>query len=487
MIARPGDTASIDPRRFAEPARELLETLRRSRITVMGLGRFGGALGLIRFLAALGAEITVTDKAPEEDLAQSVAAIADLPNVARRLGGHREEDFTACDFLFVNPAVTPGNELVARARARGARAATEIGLFLARCTSAVCAVTGTSGKSTTSAFAAAMLEASGARCFFGGNVGISLLAQAADITAESKVVLELSSFQLYHLGAGWLPYRPPRFAALVNVYSDHLNWHGTQAEYARAKRAIFSPRDGDPWAIAPGDDGLVLPWALASGRRLLAIGSSPDQAACSVSGSDEVVLCRDGRRETLFARADVRLPGVINLRNASFAAGLAWCAGATNAGILHAVRSFDGLPHRLERMAVIDGITFVNSSVATTPIEAARTLDAIEGASVLMAGGAKEKELPFYPLAHAARRATRAAVFFGQTAAQLAAEFKREAPSVRTMQVEDFGDAFRAAYAEARPGDTVILAPGCPSFDGFLNFQARGDAFKQAVAALRPA
>ncbi len=486
MTARPGDAAPppFDPRLFPERARALLDDLGRSRITVMGLGRFGGAIGLIRFLAGLGAEITVTDKASARDLAQSAEAVAGFSNVILRLGGHAEEDVARCETLFVNPAVAPDNPLVARARARGARIATEIGLALALCPCDVIGVTGTSGKSTTSALCAAMLAASGVRVVFGGNVGVSLLARPSELAAAEAVVLELSSFQLHHLDAGRLPYRPPRIAALVNVYCDHLNWHGAFGEYARCKRLIFAPRDDEAWAVAAGDDGLALPWALRSGRRVFAIGSAPDGASASIAGAGEIVLRRDGRTEPLFARRDLALPGAINRTNASFAAALAVLGGATRAGILDAVRTFPGLPHRLERVATINGVAFVNSSVATTPLEAARTLDAVPGPTVLLAGGAAEKGLPFDVLARAARRGTRCAVFFGQTAPQLQEDFKREAPSVRTILTEDLARAFEAAGAEARPGDTVILAPGAPSFDGFLNFQARGDAFKDAVRRL---
>lgn len=486
MTARPGDAAPppLDPRLFGEPARALLDELSRSRITVMGLGRFGGALGLIRFLAALGAEITVTDKAPAADLARSVEAVAGLPGVALRLGGHAEEDFARCDTLFVNPAVAPGNPFVARARARGARIATEIGLALALSPCDVIGVTGTSGKSTTSALCAAMLSASGVRVLFGGNVGASLLDRPSELAAAEAVVLELSSFQLHHLDIRGLPYRPPRIAALVNVHCDHLNWHGAFGEYARCKRLIFAPRDDEAWAVAAGDDGLTLPWALRSGRRVFAVGSAPAGAAASIAGAGEIVLRRDGRAEPLFARRDLALPGAINLANASFAAATAVLAGATHTGILDAVRTFRGLPHRIEHAGTINGIAFVNSSVATTPLEAARTLDAVAGVTVLLAGGAAEKNLPFDVLARAARRGTRCAVFFGQTAPQLREAFKREAPSVRTIVMEDMARAFEAAAAEARSGDTVILAPGAPSFDAFLNFQARGDAFKDAVRRL---
>jgi len=489
MTALPGgaDPPALDPRRFDERARALLDELARGRITVMGLGRFGGAIGLIRFLSALGADITVTDKAPAGALAQSVEAVAGLPGVALRLGGHAEEAFEGCRVLFVNPAVPPADPFVARARARGARIATEIGLTLALCPCDVIGITGSSGKSTTSALCAAMLAASGVRALLGGNVGASLLERPADLAAAEAVVLELSSFQLHRLEAGGLPHRPPRIAALVNVHCDHLNWHGTFGEYARCKRLIFAPREDEAWAVAAGDDGLALPWARRSGRRVFAVGSAPAGADASLSGAGEVVLRRDGGAEPLFARRDLALPGAINLANASFAAAAALLAGATRAGILQAARTFRGLPHRFEHAGTVGGVAFINSSVATTPREAARTLDAVAGPAILLAGGSPEKNLPFDVLARAARRATRCAVFFGTAAPELRVTFKREAPAVRTILAEDMARAFADAAAEARPGDTVILAPGAPSFDAFVNFQARGDAFKDAVRRLEAA
>ena len=448
----------------------------------MGLGRFGGALGLIRFLSAAGARVTVSDAAPAAQLAASAAAVRDLPGVTLRLGGHDARDVETCDTLFVNPAVPPRHPLVGAAAARGTPIATEIGLLLSLCPARVVALTGTSGKSTTCALAAAMLDASGLRVHLGGNVGGSLLADLGTMTSGDTVVLELSSFQLHYLAASRDAWPAAPIAGLRNVYCDHLDWHGTFPHYAAAKRAILAgapARSG--WAVVPGDDALLTNWARRSGRRVLTVGSAPGWADAALAPGNRFRL-RDGSGETaLFDAGDLCLPGAMNRANAAFAAALAVTAGATVEGIRHAVATFQGLPHRFERVATVRGVTFINSSVATTPLEAARTLEAVRGAAVLLAGGSRVKRLPFTVLAESARGRARAAVFFGDVAGELAAAFADAAPGVHVRTAASLQDAFGLALDEARTGDTVLLAPAAPSYDAFFHFEARGACYRRLV------
>ncbi len=475
---------TVDAHAYAATA--ALEKLRGKRITVMGLGRFGGAVGLIRFLARHGIAVTVTDTASPQDLTASLHAIAGMPGVTTRLGEHRDEDFTECDVLFVNPAVQPANRFLGLARAAGARLGTEIGLFLALCPARVIAVTGTSGKSTTCALAAAMLQEAGQSAVFGGNVGGSLLGMLESLTASSTVVLELSSFQLHYLSQDWLTPPRPQTVSILNIFNDHLNWHGTFAAYAASKRFLLSPPAGTEtnWAVVPGDDGRILPWARQSGRRVLALGSDPRGCHAAVHGTAVVRMRADETEIELFRREDAALPGAMNMSNARCAAGLAFSAGAPPEAIRRALGSFRGLPHRMEPIATIGGITFVNSSVATTPVEAARTLEAVAGPTVLITGGGEGKDLPFYPLAHAAARLCRCAVTFGEAAARIAGDFAHEAPALPCLTAGTLQEAVHIASREARRGDTVLLAPGCPSFDSFLNFSSRGDAFRQCVRSI---
>ncbi len=204
--------------------------------TVMGLGRHGGGVAVARWLAEQGAIVTVTDTATSEALADSRQALADVGIAAWHLAEHREADFDEADLVVINPAVRPGHPLVARARSRGATITSELELFLTRCPGPMIGVTGSNGKSTTAAMIAAILGADGRQVFLGGNIGRSLLADLPTMTSKSWTVLEISSFQLAWLSAN-CPL--PDIGLLTNITPNHLDWHGTLADYTAAKARLF--------------------------------------------------------------------------------------------------------------------------------------------------------------------------------------------------------------------------------------------------------
>ena len=211
--------------------------VRGRRATVMGLGRHGGGVAVARWLAHNGAAITITDRAPADSLADSIAELTDVEIAAWRLGGHCDADFIGADLVIVNPAVRRDHPLVARAAARGVAITSELELFLERCPASVIGVTGSNGKSTTAAMIAEILRADGRETWLGGNIGRSLLPDLDQLSRASWAVLEISSFQL-----AWLsPCCPtPTAAVLTNFTPNHLDWHGTLSAYADAKRRLFS-------------------------------------------------------------------------------------------------------------------------------------------------------------------------------------------------------------------------------------------------------
>ncbi len=473
---------------------DLAAALHKKRITVMGLGRFGGAVGLIRFLSAFSPRLTVTDSASPETLADSVQAIADLEGITLQLGVSQDAADIDCDLLFINPGVPPAHPLPRRAQKNGALPATEIGLFLALFPGTVVAVTGTCGKSTTSALIAAMLEAAGRNTFLGGNVGGSLLQKLDEMDAESVAVVELSSFQLHYLRTCRPEFRPPDIALLLNILDDHRNWHGSYQAYAQSKQTIFRPAGGTPlnWAVIPGDDARILDAAHKSGRRICAVGSAPTHAQCWITSTASFHTngITDKRNETcthgpLFEKHELRLLGAVNHTNALFAASAAHLLSVPQSAIREAVRNFEGLNDRFEHAGTVRGRTFINSSVATTPHEAAANLRIIDNPVLLIAGGAAGKDQSFIPLAQAAKRCCRLAVFVGQTAEELNRTFVSVAPGIRRFSADTLQKAFATCTDNSAPGDTILFAPGAPSFDAFVNFQARGEAFRACVQAYR--
>jgi UDP-N-acetylmuramoylalanine--D-glutamate ligase len=344
----------------------------------------------------------------------------------------------------------------------------------------VIGVTGTSGKSTTTALIHAMLQASGRRSWLGGNIGRSLLPVLDEIGPDDRVVLELSSFQLADLDA---LRRSPRIAVVTNFCANHLDRHASLDEYRAAKQTILRWQTAGDVAILNGDDPDVSSW-VTQGRRITfgadatAVDASVVVDAITVRGDGEFRLSRD-RRETL--------PGRHNDLNIAAAALAAHVAGAAAPGIAQGLRDFPGLPHRLEFVGERAGRRFYNDSKATTPeaaIAALAAFDAERAPIVLLAGGHdKGVDLTSFAAAIAAR--AKAVALMGATADVLADAVARHAPPVvpRLHCAVSFEDAFEWSVAQSSPGDVVLLSPGCASYGWFENYEERGRRFAELACS----
>ena len=463
------------------------ETWNGTRVTIMGLGSFGGGVGLAAYLARQGAAVCVTDLRTEDDLQASVRMLDGLP-IDFVLGQHREQDFVDTDVVFVNPAVPLTSPYLALARGHHVRLDSEINLFVRSCRGRIIGITGSVGKSTTTAMLGSILRLYDTHTLVGGNFGGSLLSSLPLITPTTPVVLELSSFQLEQLA--WQSYSPP-LALILNLTPNHLDRHGSMAVYKEAKAHILRyQKPGDlallNWdAIAIRDMGIErhATRVFYSIRETLAEGSFvKGQVAC---------LSRGGRQQRLFRMDDVKLPGDHNLSNALAAATLAALFGVPPDIIAQGIRRFDGLPHRMERVARRCGVDFYNDSKATTPISTIRALQALRQPVVLLAGG-YDKGTPFEELGKIIVETAKAALLYGKTAAKLADAISTAAGySNRHLRPcvyrhDNLDAAFRQAMAIAEPGDAVLLSPACASYDQFPHFEARGEYFRQLVKQLTP-
>ena len=449
------------------------------RVTVMGLGRFGGGVGVTRWLAGVGARVTVTDLKPAERLKASVEEIAGL-GVTLRLGGHDERDFHQADLIVASPAVPDDSPFLQVARSAGVPVTTEINLFVERCPARCVGVTGSVGKSTITAMVGHVLREtmSDGRVWVGGNIGRSLLEELPAITAVDIVVLELSSFQLQHTPAvRWSPH----VAVITNITPNHLDRHGTFGAYLAAKLNIvrFQERGRDVLVIEDADElkhhfGLAV-GDLAGVWRYGLDDDTPIATMGSASANDRA------DRRLRWPDVDLAVPGRHNRQNAAAALTVANAVGVPAEKAIAALATFPGLPHRLQRVLVRDGITYYNDSKSTTPEAAITAMNAIDSPLLVILGG-YDKGIDLSPAARVAAERSGFAACLGQTGPTL--ERAVRAAGGEAALFDDLSAAVAACRQRARPGDTVLLSPGCASWDMFEDYRARGEAFKRLVGAV---
>lgn len=453
------------------------------RVTIMGLGFFGGTIGLARYLVSCGARVTITDLKSEAELQDSVEALSGLP-VRFVLGRHDMRDFTDADAVFASPAVREDSPYLVRARASGVPLDTEMNLFMRLCRGTIIGVTGSNGKTTTTSLIGAIMRAASPRAWVGGNIGRSLLPAIDQMQAGDPVVLELSSFQLEDVAEVG---RSPDIALLLNLSPNHLDRHGSMQRYLAAKWHIFAYQRPSDVAILNADDPAVQGLASRVPGQARLFSLEQRVSGGSYLDGDRIVIARDGSVCEACRLTDIPLLGRHNIANvlAAVAAADAW--GVPPPVIREAVRSFPGVEHRLERVRELDGVTFYNDSIATSPAATLAALAALPHPILLIAGG-YDKGLPFDALAERIATGVQGAFLIGNTAPEIARAIEAARIPRRTAPIialcRDLHEAVQAAWRAARPGDAVLLSPACASYDQFRNFVERGRLFKRLVAEL---
>ena len=455
------------------------DELQDARVTVMGLGQFGGGAAAARYLAENKSQVTVTDVAPAADFGDVIESLKDLP-LQFHMGGHDAADFTNADIVVANPAIRRDHSLLQLAHNNGATISSEIALFAQACPARVIGVTGSNGKSTTTQLLANMLKEEGHRVHVGGNIGRSLLTQLPDIAPEDDVVLELSSFQLHDLHD--LKFSP-RISVVTNFSANHLDWHGSMPEYRRAKQAILKFQSTGGIAVLNDDDPEVSAWPARGDR--FGFGTQ-DFGERGVFIHDGTIVFRDDHGEDavrMFKRPG--LPGPHNLSNLAAACCAAWQAGVSVSSMRTAAIEFSPLPHRLQFVAEISQRRFLNDSISTTPESTIAALNSFHQKPILIVGG-KSKGLETEKLTQALAHGAKAVVFIGTTAELLVSELTRTHESNRPPYsiCQSMDEAVRAACKHSAPGDIVVLSPGFSSYDWFRNFADRGDQYSAIVKQL---
>ena len=450
--------------------------LKGKRVTIVGLGKGRTSAGLAKFLVSSGAVVTITDAKPREALAEGIERMGDT-QVDLVLGPSSDDAALADpDLVFIIPGVRPRSATMLRARNRDIPVLTEIGLFFRLCPAPIIAVTGTKGKTTTTAMLERILPQGTRRVFSGGNMGRAIIQELDAITKDDLVLLELSSFQLETLGMS------PHIAVITNVTEDHLDHHGTREGYIAAKRNILAWQGPKDIAVLNLDDHTVLAMhtGAASEIRGFSLTQHPKRGAF-LDANGMLSLAEGGAAIPLLSASQLKVPGAHNIANALAAAVAAHAVGIAPLAIGDALRAFEGVPRRLETIGERDGVLFVNDSAATTPAATRIALEAFDRPAALILGGVG-KGADFTALARDVVKRARGAVLIGQAAEDIAAALavagKGQFLMVRALSL---ADAVKKAIAMAHPGDVVLLSPACASFDMFSSADDRGDQFVALV------
>ncbi|HEY71834.1 MAG TPA: UDP-N-acetylmuramoyl-L-alanine--D-glutamate ligase [Thermoflexia bacterium] len=456
-----------------------------SHIVILGLARQGTAL--VRYLAQAGAEVTVSDLRAEEQLSDPLAELEGLP-IRYVLGEHPSSLLDRADLLCLSGGVPVDAPIVVEAQRRGIPLSNDAQIFLERCPATVIGITGSAGKTTTTALVGEMCRAAGLCTWVGGNIGNPLIADLDDIKAGDCVVMELSSFQLEIMTTS------PRIAAVLNITPNHLDRHGTMETYIAAKRNIVAHQEAGDFALLGYDDANARALALETAAQLRWFSGGAEVEAGAFRTNGELTL-RMGDEDSVICRtSDVRLLGRHNVLNVLAASVLAGLAGARLEAMRQVAMTFTGVEHRLELARELNGARWYDDSIATAPERSLAALRSFEEPIVLLAGG-RDKKLPWDEFASETTRRARHLVAFGEAGpmiARVVGEARRQGDKKTRgqgklediTQVETLEEAVEAAARLARPGDVVLLSPGGTSFDAFRDFAERGDKFKELVKSL---
>ncbi len=447
----------------------------KEKVLVIGLGKSGFASAA---LLAPEAEVWAWDAKPEKSFdPESLAALRAL---GVRCLFEDEPDPSGWDKAVLSPGVPLNHPLVLSLRANGCRLSGELEEAFLHCKGRFFAITGTNGKTTTTALCGEMVRAAGLPCEVVGNIGLPASSRAKEASEETVMVTEVSSFQLETTSS----FRPA-VSALLNVTPDHLNRHGSFEEYARVKGLIYANQTPDSYFIYNADDPVCR--ALAEKCPCIAVPFSSSEVlsfGAYVQGGNLVVSNGQGE-ETLLPCDALKIPGKHNLENALAASAVCYFGGIEPDAIRSALRSFAGVAHRIEPVATIDGVRYINDSKGTNPDSTIKALEAVEGPILLIAGG-YEKNSDFTELIQHFPGRVRKLLLLGTTAQRFAERaLALGFPKEDIVLCKNMEQCVERGRALARPGDCVLLSPASASWDMYSGFEERGDHFKRLVEELR--
>ena len=426
------------------------------------------------FLQSRGARVTVSDAKSEDQLREQIPTLLDA-GIAVETGTHGERTFRNQDLIVVSPGVPVDAEPLKQARALGQPVIGEIQLASEFLPGPIVAITGSNGKTTTTTLVGEIIAASGFKTLVGGNIGTAAISLAEQATADTTIVLEVSSFQLETIRT----FRP-KVAVVLNVTPDHLDRHRTFAAYVDAKARIFENQQEDDFAVLNADDPTCVDLAKRTSAQVFWFSREREVESGAFIRDGRVIFRARGSAQTVLAVSEIPLKGSHNLENVLAAVCAGALMGCAAEKIRAAIVSFQAVEHRLEYVATIGGVEYYNDSKATNVDATMKALQSFPANIHLILGG-KDKGSDYTVLNNLLRERVKSVYTIGAAAEKIQSHIKGTTQIVASGTIES---AVKQASSTAQPGDIVLLAPACASFDQFQNYEHRGRVFKDMVGQL---
>jgi len=438
----------------------------------VGLGRSG--MALVPWFRRRGARVSVSDSRPAYEFAKWLESERESVERAE-FGGNSADLMAQSDLVVASPGVSPASPALAEAVRRGIPVVGDIEVALAGCPARVAAVSGTNGKTTTTALLGHLLRTGGKKVEVAGNIGVPVASVVDSLTPDHLLVLEVSSFQL-----DTAPSFHPSVALLLNITPDHLDRYPSLDAYAASKARMFANQGREDLAILNRSDRKCAAMAPSIKARVRWFDGKGHEADGSGLHDGWLVLCGGGTLTRIIPSASLPLRGGHNLENALAAVLAASAMGVSIEALAEGLRTFPGVPHRLEPVGCIGEVEFVNDSKGTNTDATEKALISFPEPVVLIAGG-RDKGADFGPMTALVRERVRAVVLIGEAAEKMEKAWSGVVPVRRASSMEE---AVKAGFELAAPRGVVLLSPACASFDMFKDFEHRGDVFREAVRAL---
>ena len=441
------------------------------KIVIIGMGKTGIATAI--FLGKQSAKVAVTDEKPVDQWGSGFEKIAKEKWL--KIGSYNTSILKGASMVVPSPGVPPNNDLLVEAQKKNIPVTSEIELAYRFLKVPIIAVTGTNGKTTTATLLSEILKCSGKKTFVGGNIGNPLIEYVEGPQKADFIVAEISSFQLQ-----WIDKFRPFIAALLNITCDHINYHGSFAEYRRIKTRVFANQTKEDFAILNDADQEQKGIPRTIRAQIVKFSSKSVLQKGVFIKNNNMILRMPGANEEQYPLSIINLPGLHNAENVMASIMAARFCGCSQENIITAVSAFRGLPHRIEFAGEKNSIKFYDDSKGTNVGSVVRALETFDKPVILLLGG-RDKDGDFETLKPLLAAKAKKVILFGEARNRIASLIGKDMPALKKAKLRE---AIESAYKNAQPGDIILLSPGCASFDEFANYKERGNFFKDVVGNL---